>query len=58
MKKKYTGMSSAAIHASGHDNADHAHLTPIYANSTFTFDTATERTLPFVPSLVGYLPYS
>ncbi len=35
-----TGISSVAIHASGHDNADFAHLTPIYASSTFTFDTA------------------
>ncbi len=37
-----TGISSVAIHASGHDNADNAHLTPIYATSTFTFDTAQE----------------
>ncbi len=35
-----TGISSVAIHASGHDNADYSHLTPIYASSTFTFDTA------------------
>lgn len=35
-----TGISSVAIHASGQDNADYAHLTPIYATSTFTFDTA------------------
>ncbi|MCK9403960.1 MAG: aminotransferase class I/II-fold pyridoxal phosphate-dependent enzyme [Chitinophagaceae bacterium] len=35
-----TGISSVAIHASGHDNANFAHLTPIYATSTFTFDTA------------------
>lgn len=35
-----TGISSVAIHASGHDNADFSHLTPIYASSTFTFDTA------------------
>ncbi len=35
-----TGISSVAIHASGHDNADDSHLTPIYATSTFTFDSA------------------
>jgi methionine-gamma-lyase len=35
-----TGISSVAIHTSGHDNADYAHLTPIYASSTFTFDSA------------------
>ena len=40
--QKYTGIGSTAIHASGHNNADHAHLTPIYASSTFTFDSATE----------------
>lgn len=37
-----TGISSVAIHSSGHDNADFAHLTPIYATSTFTFDSAQE----------------
>ncbi|MEO8172610.1 MAG: aminotransferase class I/II-fold pyridoxal phosphate-dependent enzyme [Sediminibacterium sp.] len=42
MNKKipFTGMSSLALHASGHDNADYSHLTPIYASSTFTFDSA------------------
>jgi methionine-gamma-lyase len=35
-----TGISSVAMHAAGHDNADFSHLTPIYASSTFTFDTA------------------
>lgn len=35
-----TGISSVAIHASGQNNADFSHLTPIYATSTFTFDTA------------------
>ncbi len=35
-----TGISSVAIHASGHENAEYSHLTPIYATSTFTFDTA------------------
>lgn len=39
---KYTGIGSTAIHASGHDNPNHAHLTPIYASSTFTFDSAME----------------
>ncbi len=42
MMNKLTGIGSTAIHASGHNNADHAHLTPIYASSTFTFDTAEE----------------
>ena len=42
MLKKFKGIGTTAIHASGHNNADHAHLTPVYASSTFTFDTATE----------------
>ena len=37
-----TGLSSVALHAAGHQNADDAHITPIYASSTFTFDTAKE----------------
>lgn len=42
MNKKFplTGIGSVAIHASGQQNADYAHLTPIYASSTFTFDSA------------------
>ena len=32
-------MASAAIHAGG-QHAEHAHLSPIYASSTFTFDSA------------------
>lgn len=42
MLKKFKGIGTTAIHASGHNNADHAHLTPVYASSTFTFDTTTE----------------
>jgi len=39
-KFPYTGIGSVALHSAGHDNAEYAHLTPIYATSTFTFDTA------------------
>ena len=35
-----TGLSSVAMHTAGHHNAEFAHVTPIYATSTFTFDTA------------------
>lgn len=35
-----TGISSVALHTASHNNAEHAHLTPIYATSTFVFDTA------------------
>lgn len=42
MSKKPTlsGISSVAIHTSGHNNAEYAHITPIFATSTFTFDDA------------------
>ncbi len=42
MNKKipFSGISSVAMHAAGHENAEYAHLTPIYASSTFTFDSA------------------
>jgi methionine-gamma-lyase len=39
-KFPYTGIGSVALHSAGHDNAEYAHLTPIYATSTFIFDTA------------------
>lgn len=39
-KPTLTGISSVAIHTSGHNNAEYAHITPIFATSTFTFDTA------------------
>ncbi len=38
--QKLTGLSSVALHAAGHENAEFAHLTPIFATSTFTFDSA------------------
>jgi methionine-gamma-lyase len=37
---QFSGISSAALHTAGHHNAEFAHVTPIYATSTFTFDTA------------------
>jgi methionine-gamma-lyase len=42
MNKKFpfSGPSSVALHAAGHDNDNYSHLTPIYATSTFTFDSA------------------
>ncbi|MBX9780160.1 MAG: aminotransferase class I/II-fold pyridoxal phosphate-dependent enzyme [Chitinophagaceae bacterium] len=41
-ERKLTGIGTTAIHAAGHDHADHAHHAPIYASSTFTFDSAAE----------------
>jgi methionine-gamma-lyase len=36
----FKGISSVALHAAGKENAEWAHTPPIYATSTFTFDTA------------------
>ena len=36
----FSDMSSVAIHAGGKSNGEHAHLTPVYATSTFVFDSA------------------
>jgi methionine-gamma-lyase len=51
----YSGFSSVAIH-SGHDTSDaYAHLTPIYATSTFTFDTAEQGMRRFENKDPGYI---
>jgi methionine-gamma-lyase len=39
-KFELTGISSVALHAAGNRHAEYAHIPPIYATSTFTFDTA------------------
>lgn len=39
-QQKLTGWSSTAIHGGNEPDPNHAHLTPIYASSTFWFDTA------------------
>src|SRR3954463_7101802 len=36
----FSNIASAAIHLGGKANAEHAHLAPIYATSTFLFDNA------------------
>ncbi|RTL51536.1 MAG: aminotransferase class I/II-fold pyridoxal phosphate-dependent enzyme [Sphingobacteriales bacterium] len=38
----FTGISSVALHSTSEENAEFAHITPIYATSTFTFSTAEE----------------
>lgn len=47
MPKKYKGFSSTAIHAGHKDDPNYAHLTPIYASSTYYFDTAEQGTQRF-----------
>lgn len=39
-QKNYKGWSSAAIHAGHENDPNYSHITPVYATSTFTFDTA------------------
>lgn len=41
-KKKFKGISTVTLHTAGHQNDNFSHTTPIYATSTFTFDSAEE----------------
>jgi methionine-gamma-lyase len=50
-----TGFGSAAVHA-GHELDDcHAHLVPIYASSTFVYDTAEQGMQRFSGAEPGYI---
>jgi methionine-gamma-lyase len=50
-----TGFTSVAVHA-GHENDPlSSHLTPIYASSTFTFDTAEQGMRRFAGQEQGYI---
>ncbi len=54
-KKQLKGFGSAAIHA-GHDTEENnAHLTPIYASSTYVFATAEEGMRRFSGEENGYI---
>ncbi len=54
-KKSLTGFSSVAIH-SGHENdGSNAHLTPIYASSTYVFDNAEQGMRRFSGKEKGYI---
>lgn len=50
-----TDVSSAAIHAGGNRNAEHANLTPIFASSTFTFDSAEQGMNRFAGNENGFI---
>lgn len=52
---KFFDMASAAIHAGGNLNAAHAHLAPIYATSTFTFDSAEQGMNRFTGKEDGFI---
>ena len=48
-------MTSFAIHGAGHSNAEHAHLVPIYATSTFVFDDAGQGMDRFSGKTPGFI---
>jgi methionine-gamma-lyase len=50
-----TGFSSLAIHGNESKHPNHAHITPIYATSTFTFDTAQQGMERFEGKQEGYI---
>ena len=52
---KHTGFSSIAIHGNQNRHPNSAHLTPIYATSTFTFDTADQGMERFAGIQDGYI---
>lgn len=54
-KLPLTGFSSVAIHAGHKSDPLSSHLTPIYATSTFTFDTADQGMRRFAGQEPGYI---
>ncbi|HEY9261043.1 aminotransferase class I/II-fold pyridoxal phosphate-dependent enzyme [Chitinophaga sp.] len=52
---RFTAMASAAIHAAQSDMAENAHLVPVYATSTFTFDNAQQGMDRFSGTAPGYI---
>ena len=51
----FPDMNTAAIHAGTHHNGKHAHLVPVYATSTFTFDSAEQGMNRFSGHEQGYI---
>lgn len=51
----FSDMSTAAIHSGGDRNAEHAHLVPIYATSTFSFDSAEQGMNRFTGKEDGFI---
>src|SRR5690242_208892 len=52
---EYKGISSVAIHSGNRHFSDSSHLTPIYATSTFTFDTAEQGMERFAGKQEGFI---
>ena len=53
--KIYKGFSSLAIHAGQHPDPMYAHLTPIYASSTYVYDEAEQGSRRFSGQEKGYI---
>lgn len=51
----FTGISSVAMHTAQQFFPEYAHITPIYATSTFTFDTAEQGMERFAGKDPGYI---
>ena len=54
-KFQFAGFGSAAIHAGHTDDPNYAHLTPIYASSTYVFDEAEQGMRRFSGEEKGYI---
>jgi methionine-gamma-lyase len=54
-KKKFKGFSSLAIHAGQHPDPMYAHITPIYASSTYVYDEAEQGARRFSGQEEGYI---
>ncbi|MFT3676992.1 MAG: aminotransferase class I/II-fold pyridoxal phosphate-dependent enzyme [Chitinophagaceae bacterium] len=54
-KKIYSGFSSHAVHSGHHQDPNYAHLVPIYASSTYVFDTAEQGMRRFSGQEEGFI---
>lgn len=55
MEKNTKGLSTTVIHEGNQGNGEYAHLTPIYASSTYTFDSAEQGMRRFTGEEQGYI---
>src|SRR5690625_3140030 len=53
--KQFKNFGSACVHGGHIPDPNHAHVTPIYASSTFVFDTATQGMNRFSGKEEGYI---
>lgn len=55
MEKLFSGFGTTAVHAGRHKDAHQAHLTPIYATSTYLFEDAQQAAARFTGEDPGYI---